>query len=242
MEVIVHPDATRASIDAAKRLLSTVESDSSATLMLPTGATPKGLYEQLRSESAVSAWARTTVFALDEYVGKEGDDRDSFRFQLWDELCRPLGMRPSQLFTPNGMADDLQAEASRYENLISSHQPLSLTVLGVGANGHIAFNEPGTSWTSRTHVATLTPQTQSANQEALSGQVPTHAITVGIQTIVESSALLLLAFGESKREAIQALIAGTARTDIPVTALADHPGLTVLLDETCASGIEGLSG
>ena len=206
--------------------------------MLPTGATPRGLYHRLASVSTPSDWTKASVFALDEYVGVTGDDPESFRFQLWEELCRPLGMRPSQLFTPDGMTDNLESEAERYEQLVSSRQPLSLTVLGVGANGHVAFNEPGTLLDSRTHIATLAVETRRANQGAVSGTVPARAITVGIATILESSSLILLAFGKAKRDAIEALIEGASRADMPVTALAEHPNLTVLLDQESASELK----
>ena len=238
MKVTIHQDAEKASSDAAKRVLNTLRSTPSPTLMLPTGATPRGLYRKLATVSNPSAWTKASVFALDEYVGVAGDDPESFRFQLWEELCRPLGMRPSQLFTPDGMTDNLDAEAERYEQLVSSHQPLSLTILGVGANGHVAFNEPGTPLDSRTHIATLAAETRKANQGAVSGTVPSRAITVGIATILESSSLLLLAFGKAKRDAIGALIEGTPRTDMPVTALAEHPNLTVLLDQESGSDLK----
>ena len=223
---------------AARIVRETLTAVGSPTLLLPTGSTPAGLYQELVKSPSPVDWGNARIFALDEYVGIESNDPRSFRFQLWHDFCAPLGLKPSQLITPDGMAENPEAEAYRYESAISSSLPLSLAVLGVGTNGHVAFNEPGVSPTETTHVATLAPATREDNQYIFTdGPVPQNAITVGISTIMTSTALLLIALGKKKAPAIEALLTGHPTSEKPVTWLASHPGLTVVVDEGCHNAL-----
>lgn len=226
---------------AAEHVQGVLRGVDKPSLMLPTGQTPRQLYSVLVDQSRDHLqWSGATVFALDEYIGIEGEDPRSFRFQLWSELCAPLGLTESQLVSPDGMTPDPGLEAARYEDRLQEHQPLTLCIIGVGSNGHVAFNEPGSASDSVTRVARLSQATRADNATAFSGSdVPTEAITVGIQTIMRTARILLLAHGPKKTRAIQKLLASEADNSYPVAFLAEHPSLTVIVDEA-ALGEKGL--
>lgn len=238
MDFLVENTPLEASRLAAQHMKNALRDVPSPVMMVPTGNTPRQLYQELvRDSSRNINWSRATVFALDEYIGVSPDDHRSFRFQLWEELCSPLGLSPSQLLSPNGLAEDPAIEAARYEQQLRDLGPASLCVLGVGSNGHIAFNEPGTSQTSVTHVATLSESTRADNQVFFEGQkVPTHALTVGISTVMACDRILLLAFGAKKRQALQELQASHPDSTFPITFLAHHPNLTVIADQKAMEG------
>jgi glucosamine-6-phosphate deaminase len=223
----------QASLSAAALVQNLLRGVDNPVMMLPTGNTPRQLYQELVSHSHDHiSWSEATVFALDEYLGVPSEDPRSFRFQLWGELCSPLGLSPSQLISPNGMAQDPAGEALRYEQQLIDRRPISLCVLGVGRNGHIAFNEPGSSPQSPTHVATLSESTRADNQALFApDQVPTHALTVGISSIMASDHILLLACGAAKAQAVEKLIAAEPDPAFPVTFLSEHPHLTVIIDD-----------
>ena len=233
MDLRIATTSLQASLSAAEHMQSVLRGVHNPVMMLPTGNTPRRLYQELVSHSHDHiSWSEATVFALDEYLGVPSEDPRSFRFQLWQELCSPLGLSSSQLISPNGMAQDPAEEAERYEQQLIDLRPVSLCVLGVGSNGHIAFNEPGSGPQSPTHVATLSKSTRADNQTLFDpGQVPTHAITVGISTIMASDHVLLLACGAKKTQAVGRLIASEPDPAFPVTFLSQHPHLTVIIDE-----------
>jgi len=233
VDLQVTENAQQASLRAAEHVKGVLRGVENPVMMLPTGNTPRGLYQELVSQSHDQiAWSRATVFALDEYIGIAPEDPRSYRFQLWKELCSPLGLSPSQLFSPEGMAEDPVLEATRYEEQLREHHPVSLCVLGVGSNGHVAFNEPGSGPGSLTHVATLAESTRVDNRALFEGGVvPTKALTVGISTVMASEHILLLAFGAKKTLAVEKLMKAEPDASFPVTFLAQHPNLTVILDE-----------
>ena len=134
------------------------------------------------------------------------------------------------------MAKDLEAECARYDEVIATH-PIDFQVLGIGENGHIGFNEPGTSFDVTTHVVDLTPSTISANQRYFASreEVPTQAISMGIKSIMQSKQIVLLAFGEKKADAIQKMVEGPVTPDVPASVLQNHPNVTVIVDQAAAS-------
>ena len=142
---------------------------------------------------------------------------------------------PKNTYIPNGRAPDLKVECARYERTIKNAGGLALTFLGLGSNGHIAFNEPGTPFESRTHVVALSESTRRANAAFFVDQpVPTHAITMGIGTILDSREIVLLASGAKKREAIQRLRSGEQGADFPASALWSHANVRVLVDQAAS--------
>jgi glucosamine-6-phosphate deaminase len=169
------------------------------------------------------------TFNLDEYVGIERTHPGSYYTFMKQHLFKFIDIDPANAHIPNGAAPDLDAECARYEREIAAAGGLDLTFLGLGSNGHIAFNEPGTPFDARTRVVTLTESTRAANASLFpDGHVPTHAITMGIATILASKSIVLLASGEKKQAAIERLRSGEISEEFPASALWNHPDVTVL--------------
>jgi glucosamine-6-phosphate deaminase len=233
--IAVFNDSTDLAQQGSDWLWNEVSDSPNPTVLLATGRTPVLLYEHMaiRAETEESPWKTATAFALDEYVGLDPEDPRTFRAQLWRWVGKPLGMSPESLITPNGQAGDSASEALRYEKLLQDRHQIDIAVLGVGVNGHLAFNEPGTPWSSTSHVSTLSRETLVANSVDFGGDidaVPKTAITVGIGTILRARKILLLAQGDSKKEAMSALRNGVEDESWPVTSLLRHPNVTVMVD------------
>ena len=171
-------------------------------------------------------------FNLDEYVGVGQDDPHSFAAFLRRHFLDPAAIPPEHVRLLRGDAIDLAAEAAAHDAAVAARGGLDLAILGLGSNGHIAFNEPGAYWDAGTHVLPLTEATRIANAAyfADSFLVPSHGLTMGIGMIRAARRVLLLVSGLTKAEALGALLAGRPDPDWPVTALCDHPGLTVIAD------------
>jgi len=168
------------------------------------------------------------TFNLDEYVGIERTHPGSYYSFMKRHLFDFVDVDPANAHLPNGAAADIAAECARYERDIAAGGGLDLTFLGLGSNGHIAFNEPGTPFDSRTRAVALTESTRAANAALFGEDVPTHAITMGIATILESKSIVLLASGDKKRQAIERLRSGEITEEFPASALWKHPDVTVL--------------
>jgi glucosamine-6-phosphate deaminase len=190
------------------------------------------VYRQLVSLCAgerISA-AKSTVFLLDEYVGIGPDDPQSFRRFLRERLLEGLPAPPQRIDAPDGLAADPETECERFEGAIRAAGGVDLAVLGLGRNGHVAFNEPGSSLGGPTHVALLAYGTRTDER-------PRMAMTMGMGTILASRACLLVAFGEAKARAAAEMIEGPVTATWPASALQLHPDATVVLDEAAASGL-----
>jgi glucosamine-6-phosphate deaminase len=238
--ITVFGDSTELALNGASWLWDEVSSTSNPRVLLATGRTPVLLYEHMaiRAETEESPWKKAHAFALDEYVGLDPEDPRTFRAQLWRWVGKPLGMSPETLMAPDGQAVDPESEARRYEELLQGRGQIHIAVLGVGINGHLAFNEPGTPWSSTSHVSTLSRETRAANSADFGGDidaVPKTAITVGIKTILRARKILLLAQGIAKRNAISALQKGVLDSAWPVTSLLTHPDVRVLVDQEVVS-------
>ncbi|HKB80222.1 MAG TPA: glucosamine-6-phosphate deaminase [Thermoanaerobaculia bacterium] len=217
---------------AASILLAAIGDDPHVVLGLPTGSTPVGMYDRVVAECAreYRCFRDVVTFNLDEYVGIPRDHAGSYAHFMQQHLFDHIDIRPENAHIPNGMAPDRGVECARYERAIGGAGGLGLTFLGLGSNGHIAFNEPGTPFDSRTHVVALSESTRRANAPFfLDQRVPTHAITMGIGTILESRAVVLLASGEKKREAIERLRSGEESVNFPASVLGRHPNVRVLV-------------
>jgi glucosamine-6-phosphate deaminase len=217
---------------AANIFLSAIRRNPRIVLGLPTGRTPVKMYERVVAACSrdYHCFRDVVTFNLDEYVGIESTHPGSYCMFMNEHLFDHVDMKKSNEHIPNGMAPDADAECARYEREIAASGGLDLTFLGLGSNGHIGFNEPGTRFDSRTRVVALTESTRAANAPLFpDGNVPTHAITMGIGTILESKSIVLLASGDKKRAAIERLRSGEITEDFPASALWRHPDVTVLI-------------
>ena len=226
------PSTEELSARAAAILLAAIRANPRVVLGLPTGRSPIGMYERVVRECAreYHCFRDVTTFNLDEYVGVAPDHPASYCSYMRQHLFDHVDIDPSNTHIPHGTAPDLEAECARYEDEIREVHGIDLTFLGLGRNGHIGFNEPGTALDSRTRVVALTESTRHANADFFpEGDVPTHAITMGIGTILESRSIALLVAGSGKEEAIARLRSGTVDPEFPASALWEHADVTVLI-------------
>ncbi len=219
---------------AADKVVSVLAHKRDAVIALPTGQTPVGLYSALRARAAqreLPPVAAARWFNLDEYVGLDASHPLSYAKFLRTHLLDSIGASESNIRLLQGDAPDLQAQCREYDEAISRAGGIDLAILGLGANGHIAFNEPGSAWDTYTHVVSLSVQTRTVNSRQNGDSViPERGITMGVATLRAAREILLLVSGESKRQALQALRRGAPDPGWPVTSLVDHPALTVLSD------------
>ena len=199
--IIAVTDAPEVAIRAADYVEELIARRPDAVLVLPTGRTPVALYRELKHRYAAGRidFSRVRTFNLDEWVGVAIDEPGSYAGFMAEHLFSRVNLRPENCHIPNGRATDLEAECRRYEDQLRQSGGIDLAILGIGGNGHIGFNEPGTSFEVRTHVSTVELSTQQSNAYAFDGQpVPAQAITMGIGTILEAREILLLATGAEK--------------------------------------------
>jgi glucosamine-6-phosphate deaminase len=216
---------------AASILLAAIREDPRITLGLPTGRTPIGMYERVVSECSreYSCFRDVQTFNLDEYAGVPPEHPASYATYMQHHLFDHVDVDPANTHIPHGTAPDLAEECIHFEQEIRDAGGLGLTFLGLGRNGHIGFNEPGTAFDTRTRVVELTESTRKANADLFpSGEVPTRAITMGIATILESKRIVLLIAGSGKEDAIARLENGFIDESFPASALWRHPDVTVL--------------
>lgn len=244
MRVLVFSDADRAGAAAAAEIIAAFRDTPDGVLGVATGSTPEPLYARLRYAHATGALslAAARAFALDEYVGLPAEHPQRYRNVLRAELVgdHRTGLRDTGLHTPDGLAADPHRAAADYDRDIRAAGGVDLQILGIGANGHIGFNEPGAATAGRTHVGALTEQTRRDNARFFGGElprVPTHCITQGLGTICEARRILLLAFGARKAEAVRHLVAGEPTPAWPATVLQAHPSVTVFLDAAAAHSL-----
>jgi glucosamine-6-phosphate deaminase len=226
------PDYDALSERAARILLSTIRENPRAVLGLPTGRTPIGMYQRVVHECGreYHCFRDVSTFNLDEYAGIPRTHPGSYFTFMQQNLFQHVDIDPANAHIPDGMAADLNTECARYDREIAGAGGLQLTFLGLGSNGHIAFNEPGTPFTARTRVIELTQSTREANASFFpDGVVPSRAITMGIATILESRRIVLLASGANKRVAIERLRSGEVSEEFPASSLHRHRDVTVLV-------------
>ncbi|MEI4768494.1 glucosamine-6-phosphate deaminase [Psychrobacillus sp. FJAT-51614] len=196
-----------------------------SSLGLATGSTMIPIYNGI-AESNLD-FSQVTAFNLDEYIGLASTNKNSFAFFMNERLFSKKLFKETHI--QNGIAEDKQLECERYEKKLDRH-PIDIQFLGVGENGHIAFNEPGTSFDSLTHVASLTDSTIEVNSQYFDDHehMPTQAYTMGIGSIMKAKKIILLAFGEKKRAAIDALLGNNITEQWPITVLKKHPHVTLI--------------
>jgi glucosamine-6-phosphate deaminase len=242
MEVVIaQPDElARLAADAVERLL---RAKPDAVLGLATGSSPLKVYDELARRHAESglSFARARAFTLDEYVGLPADHPERYRTVIETEIVSRVDFAPDAVQGPDGLAEDLVAACAAYERAIADAGGVDLQILGIGTDGHIAFNEPGSSLASRTRIKTLTEQTRLDNARFFGGdvdQVPQHCLTQGLGTIMEARHVVLLASGRQKAEAVHQLVEGSVSAMWPGTILQHHPHVTVLVDNAAASRLQ----
>ncbi len=240
MLVIVKENYDEMSKEAAKRVASLIRKKPGAVIGFATGSTPLGLYRELirmHKEEGLD-FSKITTFNLDEYVGLPPEHPESYHYFMWENLFKHVNVDPRFVHIPHGMAEDIETFCEWYEEKIKEVGGIDLQILGIGANGHIAFNEPGSSLGSRTRIKTLTEKTRRDNARFFDNdisKVPQYAITMGIGTIMEARELLLLASGEGKADAIKATVEGPITAMVPATIVQMHRKAVLMLDKEAAS-------
>lgn len=242
MEIIIKNDAQTGSNTAARVIARLVREKPHAVIGLATGSTPLKLYNELirmHVEEGLD-FSEVTTFNLDEYIGLPREHEQSYYRFMWDNLFNHININPDKVHIPDGMTDDIPATCAAYEQAILDNGGIDLQVLGIGSDGHVGFNEPTSSFSSRTRIKTLTRQTVEDNARFFDGdvsQVPRHCITMGIGTIMDARMTLLLAFGENKADAVSAMVEGPVSSMVPASILQHHPCAKIFIDEDAAANL-----
>jgi glucosamine-6-phosphate deaminase len=236
-EVVIVPTAADAGALVADEIARLIAARPDAVLGLATGSTPLPVYEALRARLDGVDVSQVRGFALDEYVGIDPGHPESYRSVITREVVEPLGLSPERIHTPNGALETIEHAGEDYEAAIEAAGGVDLQILGIGTSGHIGFNEPGSSFASRTRVKTLIEQTRRDNARFFDSidDVPMHCITQGLGTILRARHLFLLAFGEGKAQAVAAAVEGPLTASLPGSAIQLHEHATVIVDEAAGS-------
>jgi glucosamine-6-phosphate deaminase len=235
MKVRVFDDAARACRAVARIIAHQLERKPGSVLGLPTGRTSVAVYEELVRLGPDCSSAHT--FNLDEFVGLPAQDRRSFRAFMERHLLGRVDIPARHIHFLDGAAKDLDAECARFERAIAAAGGIDLLVLGIGANGHIGFNEPGAALFARTHRARLTAETRRANKGLFAGRpsnVPREALSMGMGTILAAQAIVLIATGRSKARAVRAMRSGRITPSLPASFLQLHHDVRLILDRAAA--------
>lgn len=241
MEVIVQPDYEQMSKVAAQLVVDVLNTKPNAVLGMATGSTPLGLYQELvrlHKEEDLD-FSRVTTFNLDEYVGLPVNHPQSYHYFMHENFFKHVNIQPQNINIPSGTTSNYPAFCEWYEQRIEECGGIDLQILGIGSDGHIAFNEPTSSLSSRTRLKTLSKQTIDDNARFFDRRedVPVYAITMGVGTILDARQLVLVASGQAKAEAIAQAIEGPVTSMITASALQMHRDATVIVDEEAASGL-----
>jgi glucosamine-6-phosphate deaminase len=236
-EIVIVRDEREAGGVVADEIVRLIRADPATVLGLATGSTPLPVYQALRSRLAGVDLSQVRGFALDEYVGLDPAHPESYRSVITREVVEPLGLDPARVRVPDGSLEGIEHAGDDYEQAITDAGGVDLQILGIGTDGHIGFNEPGSSFASLTRVKTLTEQTREDNARFFESvdDVPRHCITQGLGTIMRARHLVLLAFGEGKAQAVAGAVEGPVTASLPGSAIQLHPHVTVVVDEAAAS-------
>ena len=227
-------------IDAqiAALYVDTVKKNPHAVLGFATGSSPLGVYANIIKayNNKEVSFKDVITFNLDEYAGLDGNHDQSYRYFMNHNLFDHIDVKKENTHVPSGTGD-IEAKAKEYDKLIASYGGIDLQILGIGSDGHIAFNEPGTPLDSLTHVAELAPSTIKDNSRFFNSidEVPTKAVTMGLKSIMNAKKIVLIATGKNKAEAIKGLVEGKVCEELPCSVLQNHPDATIFIDEDAAS-------
>src|SRR5690606_20004770 len=241
MKVIKVKDYAELSKVASDIISDLVKEKEDAVLGLATGSTPIGLYKNLieKYNNKEISFSKVTTFNLDEYCNLPREHEQSYYSFMHQNLFNHIDVKPENINLPNAIGDDLEALCEEYNEKLSKTQ-IDLQVLGIGGNGHIGFNEPGTPFDQETFVVELAEKTRQDNARFFSSidEVPTHAITMGIKNIMAAKQILLLASGAAKQDAVKKLIEGEITEKFPASVLKKHDNVIVIIDEEAAGALE----
>ena len=243
MEVIIVEDPAAIGVIGADAIEALLARKPPAVLGLATGSSPLAIYDDLvaRYEAGRLSFGRARGFTLDEYVGLPADHPERYRTVIDTVFVSRVDFAPGAVQGPDGLATDIPAACAQYEDAIAEAGGVDLQILGIGTDGHIGFNEPGSSLASRTRIKTLTRQTRIDNARFFDDdieQVPTHCLTQGLGTIMAARHVILVATGRSKAEAVHHLVEGSVSAMWPASILQHHPHVTVLLDGAAARRLQ----
>jgi glucosamine-6-phosphate deaminase len=243
MEVVILQDAKEIGGVAADAIGALLDRKPAAVLGLATGSSPIAIYDELaaRCDAGLVSFRQARGFTLDEYVGLPADHPQRYRNVIDTAFASRVDFAPGAVQGPDGLATDIPAACTAYENAIREAGGVDLQILGIGTDGHIAFNEPGSSLASRIRIKTLTRQTRIDNARFFGGDVesvPTHCLTQGLATIMDARHVILVATGRRKAEAVHHLVEGPVTAMWPASILQHHPHVTVLLDDAAARRLQ----
>ena len=243
MEVVILKDSAQIGAKAADAIESLLTRKPDAVLGLATGSSPLSIYDELaaRYEAGRISFKRAKGFTLDEYVGLPPDHPERYRTVIDTVFASRVDFARGAVHGPDGLASDIPSACAAYEEAIRAAGGVDLQILGIGTDGHIGFNEPGSSLASRTRIKTLTHQTRIDNARFFGGDidaVPTHCLTQGLGTIMEARHVVLVATGRTKAEAVHQLVEGAVSAMWPATILQHHPHATVLIDDAASRRLQ----
>ena len=238
MKVIVTENYEEMSKKAAEILIDIVKNNPNAVLGLATGSSPIGTYENMAADYRANgtSYKNVTTVNLDEYVGLTPDHDQSYAYFMRKNLFDNVDMNLANTNLPQGSAKDLQAECDRYNKLLEGYQQ-DVQVLGLGSNGHIGFNEPGTPFGSTTHLVDLAESTIKDNSRLFASidEVPRQALSMGIKNIMNAKSILVVVSGKNKAAAVYGMVKGEVTPNLPASVLQLHPAVTVICDKDAAS-------
>jgi len=245
MQVIIKENYDEMSLEAAKIIRDAIHLKPNLVLGLATGSTPIGTYKELirMYKSGELDFSKAVTFNLDEYVSLPPTHKQSYHYFMHYNLFDHININPANVHVPSGIAKDFGRYCQWYEDEIESYGGIDVQVLGIGSDGHIGFNEPGTSLVSRTQIVTLTEETIEDNKRFFERKedVPRFAITMGVGTIMEAKHCLLLANGEKKADPVAGLVEGPITAQLTASVLQMHPNATVIVDKPAASKLKRIS-
>lgn len=238
MELVKVKNYEEMSDKAADILFDVIVKNEKPVIGLATGSTPEGTYKELikKLNNNDINQKNITTFNLDEYVGLDKNNEQSYSYYMHENFFNQVNIPAENIHLLNGKTEDVVSEVETYEKAIDD-TGLDVQLLGIGRNGHIAFNEPGTSFDSVTHVVDLTPETIEDNSRFFDdlGDVPSKALTMGLSSIMKAKKIVILVYGENKKEALAELLSGNVHTDNPASILNNHSDVIIIAD-TAAIG------
>ena len=241
MKIIITKDSDAAAEKAAQAIAKQIKKKPDSVLGLATGNTPLGLYERLvclYKDKKIN-FSQVKTFNLDEYIGLGKKDKTGYAYYMNTNLFNHINIKKNNISLLDGKVKNIEKEAINYENKIKKSNGIDLQILGIGHNGHIGFNEPGTNKDSRTRIVKLTNNTRKFNQTNFGSltKTPKAAITMGIGTILEAKKIILLATGQDKAEIVKKLIKGKITNRLPASYLKEHKDMILILDKQTAEKI-----
>lgn len=243
MEIRIVKDYGEMSKKAADVVAAQIIEKPDSVLGLATGSTPIGMYKELvrMYEEGIIDFSKVVTFNLDEYVGLDEKNEQSYHFYMMQNLFKHINIDMKNVHILDGNAKDIDKECSNYEGEIEKAGGIDLQILGLGRNGHIGFNEPDVKFPKNTHIVDLSESTIEANSRFFRNaeEVPKQALTMGEATIMKADRIILLANGSAKADAVFGLVKGDIKPELPASALQMHPDAVVIVDKEAASKLEG---